>query len=532
MPGGSAGGGKRSLPPEASPRSGGNGGPSLFTPAYRVSHSSGSPRPAANTRPGPAGPGAPGPGADDAGNDADEGKPGVGYGWEEAGPDDPEVYQPSGYSDGSDETLWPGASGSGSGYSWTDEYQGSESWPSPTSSGRSQYAQSAVSRAVRGFPPTPGDPMPVYPPGPFAAWNRGTAGRGPSPRAHNARDDSPAVAAATITPDEFDTNHSLPAIKDPILGRAVTSSAPGRTEPGARTGTALRGGGGRQTQPGPAIGQGRGRSSHAGGRAAGGQGRGRRATGGPRARGRGRKHQSAFLAIGAAVVIIAVGALILVLTSSGSSTPPVRPKAQSTPTPVQTSPTRPGGKWEYIGARTTDSTPLTSRELYPGSFASGGTVYTKVTQRQGTTCRDSIIGSALKAAVRQAGCTQAIRATYVSRSAGVMATIGVFNLDSATAAGQAATKAGHSSFVAQLQASTGPAKFIGRGTGIEEALVKGHYLILVWAEATNLHTPRNKADRARLEAFMNLLIARTANVSLSYRMVYGQPVPQPTPSHT
>ncbi len=475
----------------------------------------------------------PGQDADGGGDDrAEGGKPGDEYGREEAGPDDPEVYQPSGYSDGSGEPLWPGSSGSGSGYSWTDDYEGSEAWPSPAPSDRSQYVQAAASRAVRGFPPAPGDPMPAYPPGPFAAWNRGTAGRGTSPRAHgDARDDSPAAAAATITPDEFDTNHSLPAIKDPILGRTVAGSAAGRTEPGARTGTALREDGGRQTQPGPGTGLGRGRSSHGGSRAGGGPGRGRSAHGGPR--GRGGKHQSAWLAIGAAVVIIAVGALILVLTSSGSSTPPAAtPKAQSTPTPVQTSPTRPGGKWAYIGTRTTDPMPLTAHELFPASFASGGTVYTKVAQRQGTTCRGSIIGGALKTAVRQADCTQAIRATYVSRSAGVMATIGVFNLDSATTADHAATKAGHSSFVAQLQASTGPAKFIGRGTGIEEALVKGHYLILVWAEATNLHTPKNKSDRARLESFMNLLIARTANVSLSYRMVYGQPVPQPTPTHS
>ena len=54
--------------------------------------------------------------------------------------------------------------------------------------------------------------------------------------------------------------------------------------------------------------------------------------------------------------------------------------------------------------------------------------------------------------------------------------------------------------------------------------MKGHYLVLVWAEDTNLSPPKGKADRARLTAFMNLLIKQTVNVSLSHRMVDGKPV--------
>jgi hypothetical protein len=151
-------------------------------------------------------------------------------------------------------------------------------------------------------------------------------------------------------------------------------------------------------------------------------------------------------------------------------------------------------------------------------------VYTRATQTGSGNCRAALIGSGLQAAVRQAGCSQALRATYLSRSAKVMGTIGVFNLKSYAAASKAASKAGHSEFVAQLKAKAGPAKAIGQGTGIEEALVKGHYLVLVWAEATNLSPPKGKAGRARLTAFMNLLISQSVNVSLSNRMVDGKPV--------
>src|SRR5260370_33731860 len=104
-----------------------------------------------------------------------------------------------------------------------------------------------------------------------------------------------------------------------------------------------------------------------------------------------------------------------------------------------------------------------------------------------------------------------------------MGTIGVFNLKSYAAASKAASKAGHSEFVAQLKAKAGPAKAIGQGTGIEEALVKGHYLVLVWAEATNLSPPNGKAGRARRTAFIDLPHSQSVQVSLSNRIGDGEP---------
>ena len=56
--------------------------------------------------------------------------------------------------------------------------------------------------------------------------------------------------------------------------------------------------------------------------------------------------------------------------------------------------------------------------------------------------------------------------------------------------------------------------------------MKGHYLVLIWAEKTNLRAPKNAAARARISAVMSLLINRTVNVSLSTRMVNGRPAKQ------
>src|SRR5215468_9819197 len=160
------------------------------------------------------------------------------------------------YPAGSGGPAAPGASGSPSGpvwpdddmrsaYSWATDDQDS-AWPDMDLPGRGQTASNVLSNAVRGFPPAPGDPLPVYPPGPFAAWNRGQAdrqrGRGGQPA--GSRADTSQLASATITPDEFDTDYSLPAIKDPIPGQAGRDAAAAgldRRPVGARGGQARHG---------------------------------------------------------------------------------------------------------------------------------------------------------------------------------------------------------------------------------------------------------------------------------------------------
>ena len=53
--------------------------------------------------------------------------------------------------------------------------------------------------------------------------------------------------------------------------------------------------------------------------------------------------------------------------------------------------------------------------------------------------------------------------------------------------------------------------------------MKGHYLVLVWAEFADLRAPTTATQRANLEAFISLLMQKTANVSLASRMVTGSP---------
>ena len=138
-------------------------------------------------------------------------------------------------------------------------------------------------------------------------------------------------------------------------------------------------------------------------------------------------------------------------------------------------------------------------------------------------CSREVFGSTLAAAVRKAGCTQVLRASYLSTDHKLMATVGVLNLSDAAAAAHVGKVSGSAEFIKQLPAAHGPTRNLSKGTGIEEAEIKGHYLILIWTEFTNLHAPKGKTQRKKLEAFSAGLVAGTANVSLTKRMVTGQP---------
>ncbi len=211
--------------------------------------------------------------------------------------------------------------------------------------------------------------------------------------------------------------------------------------------------------------------------------------------------------------------------SGTSALPPAghttSPSAPPTPTPTPT-PTPPPGPWRFIGTRISDPAPLTTSQLFPLRFSAAG-AYTRTVRHTGKKCGAAIVGSRLQAAVAHAGCTQVLRASYVSVKKKQMGTIGVLNLKSFSAARKAGKSAGAAQFIQPLDAPKGPTHSLSKATGLEEAEVKGHYLILVLADFTDRRAPRSKAQRRALETFMSNLIKQTVNVSLTTRMVTGKP---------
>lgn len=182
------------------------------------------------------------------------------------------------------------------------------------------------------------------------------------------------------------------------------------------------------------------------------------------------------------------------------------------------------GPWRDITSQAVDTQPLSIRELYPARFSADGSAGTRTVQRANTKCTNAVIGSELKAAVRKGGCTQVMRASYLSTNRKMMATIGVLNLVDVAAAEKAGKAAGSSEFIRQLPGRHGPTRNLTKGTGLVTAEVKGHYLILIWTEFANQHAPSGKKQRKELTRFSADLFAGTANVSLTSRMVTGKPV--------
>jgi hypothetical protein len=181
------------------------------------------------------------------------------------------------------------------------------------------------------------------------------------------------------------------------------------------------------------------------------------------------------------------------------------------------------GPWKHIESRAQDPAPLTMTALFPQQFSVNGVAGVRTVEKASTRCSHEVFGSALAAAVRKAKCTQVLRASYLSTDHKFMATVGVLNLSDETAADKVGKASGSAEFIKQLPAAHGPTRNLSKGTGIEEAEVKGHYLILIWTEFANLQAPSGKKQRKKLEAFSADLIAGTANVSLTKRMVTGQP---------
>jgi hypothetical protein len=189
------------------------------------------------------------------------------------------------------------------------------------------------------------------------------------------------------------------------------------------------------------------------------------------------------------------------------------------------------GQYCHIELRTDDPKPLTINELFPPAFVNETDhgSFTLVGTKLDTTCSNAVIGQDLISSLQTAKCTQVLRASYVSGNNQVMGTIGVANLASTNGAHDAGRLVGTNDFVAPLSTSKGVASKLGQGTGIVQSEYKGHYLIMIWAEFANLKAPANNAQDAQLQQFGSDLIAGTANISLSQRMVNGAPATPASP---
>ena len=192
------------------------------------------------------------------------------------------------------------------------------------------------------------------------------------------------------------------------------------------------------------------------------------------------------------------------------------------PTTVPTNPdyVKALGHWQHIGTRAEDPSPPTIDELFPAQFELSGDSFVRTAASETKTCSLAVYGADLQAALQSGDCSQVLRASYVSGR--IMGTIGVINLVSASAANAAGKVTGPHEIIAPLASSKGVTSKLGTGTGVEQAEIKGHYLILIWAEFTDLKPPSSGAQRQQLDQFATNLVTGSANINLSTRMLTGK----------
>jgi hypothetical protein len=181
------------------------------------------------------------------------------------------------------------------------------------------------------------------------------------------------------------------------------------------------------------------------------------------------------------------------------------------------------GKWQHIGSRAQDPAPLTLEELFPPQFELDGSSYVRTAADVSKNCTLAVFGANLQAALQAGHCTQVLRASYISGNGKMMGTVGVANLIGSNAAQKVGQTTGPQEIIAPLAAQKGPTSKLGNGTGVVQAEIKGHYVILMWAEFTSLKSPSTSAQRSQLQQFAATLVTGSANINLSTRMLTGKP---------
>ena len=242
-----------------------------------------------------------------------------------------------------------------------------------------------------------------------------------------------------------------------------------------------------------------------------------------------RKSRRPLVLGGSAVCLIAAVAAVYVfiIKPSGeeaSANAPLPPPGSSSA--GQAACVKQFGQYCHIELRTDDPKPLTVAELFPPAVMSekDHISFQRIVTQSDKTCSNAVLGQALIDAVNKGKCSQVLRASYTSGSGSheIMGTIGVVNLATTNGAHAAGKEVGTSDFINPLASSSGVGANLGQSTGVMESQYKGHYLILTWAELANEATPTS-SDNQKLMQFENDLIASTANIALSQRMVTGKP---------
>ncbi|WP_153537437.1 hypothetical protein [Actinomadura macrotermitis] len=180
-------------------------------------------------------------------------------------------------------------------------------------------------------------------------------------------------------------------------------------------------------------------------------------------------------------------------------------------------------KADKLGSRATDPTPLSLKEAFGKSaFSAEGKKYTR-TGWKADPCTGAVSGAKLVATVKKAGCSQALRATYVRSDGKLLGTVGVLNLKTEKAAKAAEKVALAKDAYLKPLPGTGASKGIGKAEAVGTAQARGHYLVMTWVERPGGKKIPDSAQSAAQGFAQQIIKGSNLTFALAYRETEGKP---------
>ena len=228
------------------------------------------------------------------------------------------------------------------------------------------------------------------------------------------------------------------------------------------------------------------------------------------------------LSIGAVVVLAAAGGG-LYYTAQRNAQTSTAATASPTASPV-TGSKRPSGKYGYAVSRASDPLPLKVGEVFPKvKVQKGKRTYYMTVRRNDKVCKNASEGENIQKALKAAGCTQIVRASFQDSSGKIIGTIGVANLKTSAGARKVATAGAakeRKDYVKPLQGKKGATKQLGSGEALAGAWTHGHYAVLLWFQFKDGHKP-STAEAKRLNLAASDITDQTVFPALDTRSLTG-----------
>ncbi|WP_018657558.1 hypothetical protein [Actinomadura flavalba] len=135
-----------------------------------------------------------------------------------------------------------------------------------------------------------------------------------------------------------------------------------------------------------------------------------------------------------------------------------------------------------LKSRATDPKPMTLAEAFgKATYTAGGQKYTRTAWKSGS-CTGAVTGASFAAAVKKAGCSQTLRATYARKDGKLVGTVGVLNLKTEKGAKYAERAAAAQNAYLRPVPGGGHSRTIGKGEALGTAQARGHYLVMTWVQ--------------------------------------------------